>query len=306
MDKIFLKQSRLLLRILPMIKEYSHFALKGGTALNFFIQDLPRLSVDIDLTYIPINSRQTALREITSSMVSLKKKIEKQYKSAHIVIKRTRDGFIKGLLVNVDAVSIKIEPNHVLRGTVFDIETKSLTSSAEELFEVELDFPILSIPDLYGGKICAALDRQHPRDIFDILLMQETIGYTELIKQALLVYIISHPRPISELLNPNLLDIKEVYGKEFQNMTIRNVTVEDLELVRKQLIKRVNSSLTEQDKLFLLSVKRGKPSWDLHPLHRIQDLPAVQWKLKNILKMNTDKNKEALDKLDAVLFEGNS
>ncbi|MEA1912144.1 MAG: nucleotidyl transferase AbiEii/AbiGii toxin family protein, partial [Spirochaetota bacterium] len=169
-----------------------------------------------------------------------------------------------------------------------------------------LDFPILSIPDLYGGKICAALDRQHPRDIFDILLMQETIGYTELIKQALLVYIISHPRPISELLNPNLLDIKEVYGKEFQNMTIRNVTVEDLELVRKQLIKRVNSSLTEQDKLFLLSVKRGKPSWDLHPLHRIQDLPAVQWKLKNILKMNTDKNKEALDKLDAVLFEGNS
>ena len=50
----YVNQSRLLLQLLPLIKKYPHFALKGGTAINFFIRDFPRLSVDIDLSYIKI------------------------------------------------------------------------------------------------------------------------------------------------------------------------------------------------------------------------------------------------------------
>ncbi len=305
MDEIYIRQSRLILRILPLIKEYTHFCLKGGTALNFFVQDLPRLSIDIDLTYIPINTRQTALTEITSSMVSLKKKIEERFNNANVTVKKIKDSSIKGLLVKADGISVKIEPNQVLRGTVFDTESRSLTPSVVKLFNAELEFPILSIPDLYGGKICAALDRQHPRDLFDILLMLETVGYSEKIKQALLVYVISHPRPIAEILNPNRLDIKEVYEKEFRNMTVRNVTLEELESIRERLIKTVNSSFTDQDKKFLLSIKRGEPNWDLHPCPNIKNLPAVRWKLENLLKMGKEKKEKAFITLKDVLYANN-
>jgi predicted nucleotidyltransferase component of viral defense system len=302
-NKRYFEQSRLVLRTLPLIRKYPHFCLKGGTALNFFVQDLPRLSIDIDLTYIPINNRTTALTEITTSMESLEKDIKKLFGKTFITEKRTRDGYIRGLLINVEGSSIKIEPNHVIRGTVFEVETRSLMPGAVKFFEEELDFPILSIPDLYGGKICAALDRQHPRDLFDVMLMQESFGFTEKIKQAFLVYVLSHPRPIVEILNPNKLNLKTIFDKEFRNMTERVVKVEELELIRKQIIKTVIESLTEQDKEFLLSVKSGEPKWELHPCPHIKELPAVRWKLQNIIQMEKTKRLEALSKLKSFLYE---
>ena len=282
MDELHIEQSRLVLRILPLIRKYPHFCLKGGTALNFFVHNLPRLSVDIDLTYIPINNRNDALTEITSAMESLKTDIERRFGNSRVVERRTRDGHIRGLLINAEGSSIKIEPNHVIRGTVFDAVTRPLSTAAASLFKAELDFPILSIPDLYGGKICAALDRQHPRDLFDILLMKETIGFHGKIKDALLVYILSHPRPISELIDPNRLDIREMYEKEFMNMTDRSLSLGELESTRENLIREVKSSLTAQDKKFLLSVKTGEPRWELHSCPHIERLPAVQWKVRNI------------------------
>ena len=184
MNNFYIEQARLVLRVLPLIKMYPHFSLKGGTALNFFVQDLPRLSVDIDLAYIPMNSRKDALNEITVSMESLKEDIEGRLKNSRVIEKRTQEGSIRGLLVNTNRASIKIEPNLVIRGTVFSVEIRPLSPSAVKFFEAEMDFPTLSIPDLYGGKICAALDRQHPRDLFDVLLMQDTVGFSAEIMEA--------------------------------------------------------------------------------------------------------------------------
>jgi predicted nucleotidyltransferase component of viral defense system len=56
-DTVFFRQAELLLRILPLIYKEYVFALKGGTAINFFVRDLLRLSVDIDLTYLPLKNR---------------------------------------------------------------------------------------------------------------------------------------------------------------------------------------------------------------------------------------------------------
>jgi len=302
MNKDYLEQSRLVLRVLPLIKKYQHFCLKGGTALNFFVQNLPRLSVDIDLAYIPINNRDTALTEITASMESLKRDVERRFAMSRVIAKRT-EGYIRGLLINIDGYSIKVEPNHVIRGTVFAPETRPLVSAAVNLFEAELDFQISPVPDLYGGKICAALDRQHPRDLFDILLMLETDGFTEEIRQAFIVYLLSHPRPILEVLNPSKLDISEAYNKEFRNMTDRIVTLEKLESVREELIKIVITSMTEEDKRFILSFKSGEPQWELHPCPHLRNLPAVGWKLKNIRKMQKPKWEEAFRKLHAFLYQ---
>jgi hypothetical protein len=62
MDIVFFRQAELLLRIIPLIDREASFALKGGTAINFFVRDLPRISVDIDLVYLPIGERDESLR----------------------------------------------------------------------------------------------------------------------------------------------------------------------------------------------------------------------------------------------------
>ena len=77
-DTVFFKQAELLLRILPLIYKEQEFALKGGTAINFFVQDLPRLSVDIDLTYLPVNDRDFALNEIRSILLLISEGIKKR------------------------------------------------------------------------------------------------------------------------------------------------------------------------------------------------------------------------------------
>ena len=301
MNKDYLEQARLVLRVLPLIKRYEHFCLKGGTALNFFVQELPRLSVDIDLAYIPSNNRDTALTEITTSMESLKREVERRFDMSRVIVKRA-EGYIRGLLINTGGYSIKVEPNPVIRGTVFKPETRSLVSAAVDLFEAELDFQTSSIPDLYGGKVCAAIDRQHPRDLFDIMLMLETEGFTEEIKQAFIVYLLSHPRPILEVLNPSKLDISDVFEKEFKNMTDRTVTLEELESVREELIGTILTSLTKEDKRFILSFKSGEPQWEIHPCPHLKELPAIRWKLANIKQMKKPKWEEAFKKLQAFLY----
>lgn len=302
MNNDYLEQAKLVLRVLPLIKRYEHFCLKGGTALNFFVHELPRLSVDIDLAYIPINNRDTALNEITASMESLKREVERRFSMSRVAAKRT-EGYIRGLLINTGGYSIKVEPNLVIRGTVFKSETRPLVSAAVDLFEAELDFQTSSVPDLYGGKVCAALDRQHPRDLFDIMLMLEAEGFTEEIKQAFIVYLLSHPRPILEVLNPSKLNISDVFEKEFRNMTDRTVTLEELESVREELIGTILTSLTEEDKRFILSFKSGEPQWELHPCPHLKELPAVRWKLTNIKQMKKPKWEEAFSKLRNFLSQ---
>ncbi len=164
------------------------------------------------------------------------------------------------------------------------------------------EMQVLSLPELYAGKICAALDRQHPRDFFDVKLLLENEGLTTEIRQAFLVYLISHPRPLSELINPMRKNIRSIFESDFANMTEIPVTVEDLETTREQLIKAIHAGLTEQEIQFLLSFKARTSNWSLLGLSGIDQLPAVKWKMLNLQKMSRDKHAKAYTALEKVLL----
>ncbi len=66
--EIYKRQVALLLDILPEVAKETCFALHGGTAINLFIRDMPRLSVDIDLTYLPLESREASLKNISDAL----------------------------------------------------------------------------------------------------------------------------------------------------------------------------------------------------------------------------------------------
>lgn len=301
-DTIFFKQAELLLRILPLVHKEEAFALKGGTAINFFVRELPRLSVDIDLTYLPVNERDFALDDISHGIMRISKEIERRIPGSRIVLKNIRGTkTLKGIVVNQEGATVKIEPNLVLRGSVYPPEIKTLSKKAQDLFDLSVHSRTLSMDELYAGKICAALDRQHPRDLFDVHFLFKDEGLTAKIRRAFIVYLISHPRPIIEILTPKPKDMVDTFEKEFKDMIDKDVTYYDLDKTRDKLVSMLRSELTTEERRFIVSVKEGHPRWELLALKGIENLPAVKWKLLNIRKMDPSKHQEAVLKLRGYL-----
>lgn len=296
----YLKQAELLLRVLPQIAREEVFALKGGTAINFFWRDFPRLSVDIDLTYLPINERELSLMDISDRLAAIELRLQRIFAGINTE-QRKLGGKLTGLIINLNDAVVKIEVNTVVRGTVFPVVNKKLCTKAEETFELTTLVSTLSFEDLYGGKICAALDRQHPRDLFDIKLLLENEGITDGIVKAFVFYLISHPRPIVEVLNPGLQDISQVFKNEFAGMTSEDVKLEDLISVRSDLITKIKSALTDEQKNFILSFKNKKPEWKLSGIDGIENYPSVKWKLMNLEKMEGRRHSAAYEKLKGYL-----
>lgn len=298
----YLKQAELLLRVLPHIAREEVFALKGGTAINFFWRDFPRLSVDIDLTYLPIQERELSLVEISDSLASIQVRLERIFPQIKIT-QKLNDKKIYGLILNLDGATVKVEPNTTIRGTVFPVVSKKLCTKAEEKFELSIAVNTLSLEDLYGGKICAALDRQHPRDLFDVKLLTESEGITVGIVKAFVFYLISHDRPIVELLNPGLKDMSQSFENEFAGMTTDEVKLEELISVRGDLISKIKTSLSDEQKKFILSFKNKRPEWKLSGIDGIENYPSVKWKLMNLEKMEEKKHAAAYEKLKEYLVE---
>jgi len=305
MNPSFSNQVRLLVSVLPFVTKETCFALKGGTAINLFIRDMPRLSVDIDLAYVPIQDRETSLNEIDAAMQRIKQNIISVFgaKVSESYLPST-DKCIR-LTVKHLGTQIKIEVTPVLRGSINPAVIKRISPRTEAEYG-SVDMQLLSFEDLYGGKICAALDRQHPRDLFDVHYLLQNEGISEALKNTFIVYLLSHPRPIAELLSPRLKDIEALYEKEFVGMTMENVNLGSLEQTRLELIRTLHEKLSEDDKDFILSVKSGEPKWELFAYPDAKDLPAVRWKLHNLSGMNKSKQKSAFKKLEDILRKGPS
>jgi predicted nucleotidyltransferase component of viral defense system len=245
MDRsLFLAQVDLLLRILPYVMRDSRFALKGGSALNLFIRDLPRLSVDIDLTYLPIEDRDSTLANISDILTTISRDITRAMPQVTIQPLKATDGRVRKLVVRSGLVTVKVEPNETIRGSVFPCELRDLAPQVEEEFGLFMSVQTLSLADLYGGKICAALDRQHPRDLFDVQMLLANEGLTPAIRTAFLVYLISHNRPMVEVLQPNRQPLEIAFNNEFLGMSRLSVSCEELVAVRERLIDLLRQGLS--------------------------------------------------------------
>lgn len=296
-------QVALLVRILPHVAKEDVFALKGGTAINLFYRDLPRLSVDIDLTYLPVKDRIDSLSEINEAMDRIAGAIEGGIVGAQTQRIKGGGGGATRLLARMGGVEIKIETSPVTRGVVHDPETLSVSEAVEDEFGYA-EMQVVSFEDLFGGKLNAAVDRQHPRDLYDVKLLYDNEGLTDDLFRTFLIYIASSPRPAHEQLNPNLIDLDKPYTQEFEGMTRASVSLEELVNTRKRLIADIQSRFDENTKRFLLSLHDGMPDFDAIDRPRAADLPAVRWKLINLEKLkneNAAKHAEQRRKLEVLL-----
>lgn len=297
MNKAYKKQVMLVLDVLPEVAKERCFAMHGGTAINLFVRNMPRLSVDIDLTYIEIAERTETLDAINVALGRIKENIEKLRPSIQIEHKEN----ICKLQLSEQGITIKIEVNMVGRGLLEKATKAQLCDTAQEQFDVFCTMSIVPMGQLYGGKICATLDRQHPRDLFDVKLLFENEGFTDEVKRGFIFGLVSSNRPTHELLSPNLLDQRMAFENQFEGMSAIVFSYDDYEATRLQLIEAVNASLDEDDKAFLLSLNRLAPDWSIYDY---QDFPSVKWKLLNLEKFKRDNlgvYQQQLIKLEDVL-----
>jgi len=297
-------QVDLLLQVMPHVAKEECFALKGGTAINMFVWDMPRLSVDIDLTYLPFDDRATAMQNIAEALQRIKERIERVIPNCKARLVPQSDGQEAKLTCQIPGAQIKIEVNTTMRGHLFPTQEMDVADAVEEAFGRFVSMKLVSKAELFGGKICAALDRQHPRDLFDISRLYEEDGLTDDIHHGFIMGLLSSPRPIHEMIRPNLLDQRQTFDTQFVGMTEEPFTYADFEVTRERLITDINTGFTDDNRRFLLSFKNAEPDWDLFPHNKLKNLPAVQWKLRNIeiLKArNPAKHKEQLKALEERL-----
>jgi len=298
----YFKQVELLVQMLPVVAKYDCFALRGGTAINLFVRDMPRLSVDIDLTYVPVSTREDALAEIDASLRGLKDHLINLLPGLHITgSKLPGANTIYKLLTQLGNTQVKIEISPVMRGVVNAPVQLETLAQTQEAFGYA-DVPVVSFNDLYAGKLCAALSRQHPRDLFDIKLLLENEGITDQLLEVFLVYLMCSNRPMSELLAPNIIDIKDAYENQFRGMTLETASLDELLTARKQLIVLIQNRLSDKQKQQLLNFKKGGLDWKDTPFPHAEYLPAIQWKIKNLNRMKDSARNAAIDKLKSVLY----
>ena len=284
MNQVYIDSARLLTRVAPLVLVDDTFALKGGTAINLFVRDMPRLSVDLDLVFpehtVP---RAEALKRINEAIRQSVARLKRQGFQTHALA--SADAGETKLLVRHGATQVKIEVNFVMRGTVNPVRMASLTQSARDTLQADLEIPIVSIEDVYGGKLVAAMDRQHPRDLFDVIQLFAHEGITPGIRRAFVVYLASHNRPVHEVLFPMLRDIRQEFENNFVGMTVEPVELEMLLAAREQMVRELQQGLTADERRFLLSLVAAEPEWAPLGVPHLKQLPGVRWKLQNLERL---------------------
>lgn len=280
MNETYLRTARLLTQVAPSAFVDDTFALKGGTAINLFYRDMPRLSVDLDLVFRDhAMPRADALAQIDSGIKAMAARLRARGFTTRAPV--TVDSETK-LVVQRDDITVKIEVNTVMRGTVHPVRIAALTAQASDLLKVDLALPVTSLEDTYGGKLAAAMDRQHPRDLFDVQQLLAHEGITPAIRRAFVVYVASHNRPVHELLFPVEQDIALAYTGSFAGMTAEPVPLEDLLDARTRMMRELQAGLDAEERAFLLSLVVGDPQWALLGVAHAWQLPGVRWKLHNL------------------------
>ncbi|MEY4377730.1 MAG: hypothetical protein RJB26_2280 [Pseudomonadota bacterium] len=299
MNQIYLDTARLLTQVAPLVITDGTFALKGGTAINLFIRDMPRLSVDLDLVFPDYSlPRDQTLARIGDAIRHAAERLQARGFQTHTIA--SADAGETKLLVRRDGIEVKIEVNFVMRGTVYPVRTAALTPTARDVLLADLEIPVVSLEDVFGGKLVAAMDRQHPRDLFDVMQLFAHEGITANIRRAFVVYLASHNRPVHEVLFPTLRDIGQEYERNFIGMTTEPVELAALLTTRERMVQELQSGLDAQERRFLRSLVANKPEWSLLGIAHLDQLPGIRWKLHNLGQLELKNPKKFAEQAEAL------
>lgn len=310
-DRRYLDRVRLLVQMLPLLDTEPRFALKGGTAINLFEHDMPRLSVDIDLTWLPVQDYRVDAVQIDDAMAALATRLASPPLGLQVQ-RSAAEGAdtITRLIASRGRAQVKIETTPVMRGTVHPVRRMDLRPDVERRFGSG-QVQVLHFADLYAGKLAAALSRQHPRDWFDVGLLLDSGRLDDVLWRTFLVYLVVSPKPAAEMLAPVVpRDFVEVFDRQFRGMSAAPVTADVLLESRSRMLARIPGLMDAAASDFLLSIEREVPDFTLIGLPQAADLPGVRRKLQNMAQRSAAKResdyRQLAETLERIAAEGHT
>lgn len=300
-DRRYTDRVRLLVEILPVLAQEPRFALKGGTAINLFEHDLPRLSVDIDLAWLPVHDYAEDARLIAEALGRLADVLRARPLQLQVQTSAGEGGAVTRLVASRGRARVQIETTPVMRGTVHAVRTMVVRPRVEEAFGFA-EVQVVDFADLYAGKLAAALSRQHPRDLFDVGLLLQDERADEALWRTFLVYLTCSPKPAWEMLAPRVpADFVATFEAHFKGMTAEPIGVATLLESRERLLARVAHWLDAPSCTFLESVEDEQPDFSLIRLAHAAELPGVRRKLHNLAQRTAAKRAADRRQLDETL-----
>src|ERR1700682_2346448 len=164
-DRRYTDRVRLLVEILPVLAQEPRFALKGGTAINLFEHDLPRVSVDIDLAWLPVHDYAEDAKLIAEALEQLADMLRARPLQLQVQLSAGEGAGVTRLVASRGRARVQIETTPVMRGTVHPARSMVVRPKVEEAFGFGSG-QVLDFADLYAGKRAAALSREHSRGFF--------------------------------------------------------------------------------------------------------------------------------------------
>lgn len=298
----FRERLQLLTDLLPAVAREPRFALKGGTAINLFEHDLPRLSVDVDLSWLPVGNYAEDRRAITAALDAIAGALRAPPLRLHVVPSAPAgaDGVTR-VIASRPGARVQIETTPVMRGTVHPIRVMAVQPRVQAEFGFA-QMQVLAFADLYAGKLAAALSRQHPRDWFDVGLLLESGRLDAALWRTFMVYLAVSPKPAAEMLAPGVpIDFAEVFERQFRGMSAQPITAESLLQSRENLLARLPELMDAACCDFLVSLEREAPDFGLIDLLQAAELPGVRRKLQNLARRSSAKREADFRQLAETL-----
>lgn len=276
----------------PKLK--NKLALKGGSAINIAIFNLPRLSVDIDLDYMINNSREEMLknRDEINSVIMNYMKINGYINSPKTKSPFSLDSFVfeyTNLGGNKD--NIKIEINYSLRSHIFSGQEMTVAS---DYFDNEYKIYCLNYLELFGSKINALLNRAAARDLYDIYNMIRFMLFDEneqlILKKCVIFYAALSSKEINKSFLSNKIDSITKYKIKTDLLPV--LTKRDsfnlenaVKLVKEFILNLMTFTPEEIEFIEHFKAKVYKPDLlfdDLTIIERIRNHPMILWKIRYI------------------------
>ncbi len=300
-DRRYTDRVRLLVEVLPVLAQEPRFALKGGTAINLFEHDLPRLSVDIDLTWLPVHDYAEDATSIAEALLRLADVLRARPLQLQVQVSTGERGVVNRLIASRGRARVQIETTPVMRGAVHPVRTMVVRPRVEEAFGFA-EAQVLDFADLYAGKLAAALSRQHPRDLFDVGLLLDDDRTDADLWRTFLVYLTCSPKPASEMLAPRMpADFEATFEAQFKGMTAEPIDAAALLESRERLLSRVATWLDAPSRAFLRSIEDEQPDFGLIGRAHAAELPGVRRKLHNLAQRTNAKRETDRQQLEETL-----
>ncbi len=321
-DAIVLERAFCAAQIAACTLNSPDFALKGGTALNLYGLNMPRLSLDVDLVFLPEVKAEEASWLQGEALFQFQKLIEQRLPDAEVMSRLDSAQNINALVVRLRRIETAVELVPTTRGHLYPLEKKNLCALGRIYWHHPLPAQLVSWAEVCAGKFMARLERQKARDLMDCDNILKLGPIDDQIRLAFLVEILGRGMPTVRMNSQNLVEtiwfplspadlwtgeprpVDRVDWSSLTRLVAKPMLRSELDSVQDVLRQELLVKMPAYHKDFLLMWVRGTPHWSLLDYPRLEDRPILQYHASLVAEQSVADRIVLADQLAEAMASG--